>query len=313
MNVPGHFTPIRSDPPGDQVRRITLVPFLPDGRCVLLHGPAGPALPSGEVRDGEDYLIDTVLRVPLETAAFRYQRFRPFGLDGDHLYGWIEGAPYHGERPHANVELTAAPAEDAAARLRDAGRPDLAAVVGAAARSYRTLDDQTYYSDSLRTLERAYGIGAGTFLDVGCANGLLMESIVTWCAERGLRVEPSGIDLAPALVELAQRRLPQWADRIWAGNAIEWTPLGGRHFDYVHVLLDCVPARRHGDLIRHHLASTVRPGGRLLISDYGAGPAAGSRPAAAQTLRALGFACSGQSIGDRRPGRPPAPTAWIDT
>src|SRR5260221_3016846 len=225
-------TLIRSVPPADQVRTITLVPFLPDGRCVLVQGQAGLALPSGEVRDGEDYLIDTVLRVPLETAGFRYQRFRPFGLDGDHVYGWIEGAPYTGWRPHAEPEPTAASAEDAAARLRDAGRPDLAAVVRAAARSYRTLDDQTYYADSLRTLERAYlrgrtpqdGSGFGgderawrrarhhitegittarTFLDVGCANGLLMEPVVAWCAQRGLRGEPSGLHLASRLVELA--------------------------------------------------------------------------------------------------------------
>jgi len=107
------FQPIRTDPPPDQVRRITFVPFLADGRCVLIDEPGDPALPSGEVLDGEHYLLDTVLRVPLQTAGFRYQRFRPFGLDGDHLYGWIEGAPYTGWRPHADVELTADSAEDA--------------------------------------------------------------------------------------------------------------------------------------------------------------------------------------------------------
>jgi len=58
---------------------------------------------------------------------------------------------------------------------------------------------------------------AGTFLDAGCANGLLMESVATWCAERGLAVEPYGTDLAPGLVDLARRRLPHWADRSgWA-------------------------------------------------------------------------------------------------
>jgi 2-polyprenyl-3-methyl-5-hydroxy-6-metoxy-1,4-benzoquinol methylase len=338
-----YFTPVRSDPPADGVRRITFVPFLADGSCALVLGPAGPhdlRLPSGEVRDGEDYLIDTVLRIPLETAGFRYQRFRPFGLDGDHLYAWIEGAPYQGERPHAKAELAIESAENVAARLRQAGRAELAAAVTAAARSYRTVDDETYYADSLRTLERAYlrgstpqegsGFGgderawrlarhhitegiaaAGTFLDVGCANGLLMESVATRCADRGLRVEPYGVDLGPGLVELARQRLPQWADRIWAGNAIDWIPPDGRRFDYVHTLLDCVPARRRGDLIRHHLANSVRPGGRLLASAYGADSAHGDMTAV-QTLRALGFTCSGESTGDGRPGRPPSPTAWID-
>jgi 2-polyprenyl-3-methyl-5-hydroxy-6-metoxy-1,4-benzoquinol methylase len=339
-----YFVPVQSDPPADLVRHITFVPFLPDGRCVLMLGPAGPhdlRLPSGEVPDGEDYLIDTVLRIPLETAGFRYQRFRPFGLNGKHLYAWIEGATYQADRPHAKPGVAIQSAEDAAARLHHAGRPDQAAAVAEAARSYRTVDDQTYYADSVRTLERAYLLGttpqegsgfggddlawrqaryhitegitaAGTFLDVGCANGLLMESVVTWCAGRDVHIEPYGVDLAPGLVDLARRRLPRWADRIWVGNAIDWIPPDGRRFDYVHVLLDCVPNRRHGDLIRHHLAATVRPGGRLLVSEYRADAAHGTRTAA-QTLHSLGFPCSGQSTGDYRPGRPPAPAAWVDS
>ena len=77
---------------------ITFVPFLADGRCVLIENPGGPALPAGEVEPGEDYLLDTVLRIPLLTAGFRYQRFHPFGLDRDHLYAWIEGGPYTGQQ-----------------------------------------------------------------------------------------------------------------------------------------------------------------------------------------------------------------------
>jgi hypothetical protein len=59
-----------ADPPPDQVRRIAFVPFLADGRCVLIETPEGPTLPAGEVLDGEDYLIDSVLRIPLRTAGF---------------------------------------------------------------------------------------------------------------------------------------------------------------------------------------------------------------------------------------------------
>ena len=33
----------------------------------------------------------------------------------------------------------------------------------------------------------------GTFLDVGCANGLLMESLSSWAAERGHTIEPYGL------------------------------------------------------------------------------------------------------------------------
>jgi 2-polyprenyl-3-methyl-5-hydroxy-6-metoxy-1,4-benzoquinol methylase len=334
------FRLIRADPPAAQVRQVTFVPFLADGRCVLIERPDGPALPAGEVLAGEDYLIDTVLRVPLQTAGFRYQHLRPFGLDGSHLFAWIEGAPYRGSRPHATPELSFCTAQQAATRLRAARQPVLAAAVLAAAASYRALDERGFYADNLRTHERSYlrgqtpeagsGFGGGeqawrdarhhiteaidadgTFLDVGCANGLLMESVTAWCAERALTIEPYGVDLAPGLVELARQRLPRWAGRIWVGNAIDWLPPHGQRFDYVHVLLECVPSQRRADLIRHHLATTVRPGaGRLLVSKYAA-DTAGS-PTAAQELRSLGFGCSGQTSGEKRPGRPTVPTAWIN-
>jgi hypothetical protein len=242
------FQSIRTDPPPDRVRRITFVPFLTDGRCVLIDEPGGPALPSGEVLDGEHYLLDTVLRVPLQTAGFRYQRFHPFGLDRDHLYAWIEGGPYTGGKPHRTAVLSFCSAKEAVRRLDEHDEPVLAAAVQAAAASYGTLDEQAFYEDNRRTLEPAYlrgttpqqgsGFGGdereweqarrhltevisggGTFLDVGCANGLLMESVAAWCAERGLAVEPYGVDISPALAELARRRLPRWDGRIWTGNA----------------------------------------------------------------------------------------------
>jgi SAM-dependent methyltransferase len=73
----------------------------------------------------------------------------------------------------------------------------------------------------------------GTFLDVGCANGLLLESVVAWSP---FEVEPYGIDFAPGLVELARTRLPQWADRIWHADVASWEP--PFRFDFVHARLD---------------------------------------------------------------------------
>jgi len=77
------------------------------------------------------------------------------------------------------------------------------------------------------------------FLDVGCANGYLMESMAAWAG-----VEPYGVDISPELAELARRRLPQWADRIWVGNAAEWEP--PRRFDAIRTGLDYVENAERG-------------------------------------------------------------------
>jgi hypothetical protein len=93
----------------ERLRRLTVVPFLHDGRCALI--PAGErlVLPSGEVLPGEDPMPDTGLRVPLITAGFRRQGLHPFAAEGDHVYVWSEGDDgYRGRRPHAEVDLGSA-------------------------------------------------------------------------------------------------------------------------------------------------------------------------------------------------------------
>jgi hypothetical protein len=106
----------------------------------------------------------------------------------------------------------------------------------------------------------------GTFLDVGCASGYLMECMVMWTARRGVAIEPYGLDIAPELGDLARRRLPRWAERIFTGNAVDWQP--PRRFHFVRTGLEYVPSRRQRDLVEHLLREVVAPDGRLIIGVY---------------------------------------------
>lgn len=79
----------------------------------------------------------------------------------------------------------------------------------------------------------------GSFLDCGCANGYLMESVYEWMMEKGVVIEPYGVDAVSELVDIGVARLPEWRSRFWVGNIRHWTP--GRKFDFVRVSLDFCP------------------------------------------------------------------------
>jgi SAM-dependent methyltransferase len=320
---------------------VTVVPFLPDGGVVLVVEGDQLLLPSGPVLPGEDPLVDTALRVPLETAGFRRQGTHVLAtLDrGRHVVLWVDGGRYAGARPHRHDApwWSGSPTE-AAALLRDRGDAASACLVENAAEARATLSDAEWFADSQRLLDAAYLAGTtpesgsgfsgsaedwraersvicdpidrdGTFLDVGCANGHLMASVALWSAERGLHVEPYGVDISGPLVELARQRLPQWADRLWVGNALTWVPPDRRRFDFVHTLLDCVPDRLRAQMIDHLLDVTVAAGGSLIVSHY-----VRSEPehAAEAILRRLGYEVAGTTRRPERPGRAPGePSAWI--
>lgn len=108
----------------------------------------------------------------------------------------------------------------------------------------------------------------GTLLDVGCANGHLMEMLDRWLEGTGLAVEFYGLDISEGLLELARSRLPHWRDRFFLGNALCWTP--PRPFSFVVTAeLDYVPRDRRRELLDHLWADCVAPGGRLILGPYG--------------------------------------------
>jgi SAM-dependent methyltransferase len=137
-----------------------------------------------------------------------------------------------------------------------------------------------------------------TFLDVGCANGHLMESMARWAG-----VEPYGLDISPELAELARRRLPHWADRVWVGNALDWTPLG--KFDIARTTIDCVPVPRRQELVEHVLTYA----GRLVIGVFNEER---DRTTQEELVAGWGFEIAGRSEREHPHSRLAYKAFWID-
>ena len=167
-----------------------------------------------------------------------------------------------------------------------------------------TKDDQRYFDQELAFHEERYLVGTnprlqsgfgrderdwerfrrpivapitkdGTFLDIGCANGLLMECVACWAAEDAHLIEPYGLDISEKLAALARQRLPAWRDRIFVGNALFWDP--PFTFNYVRTEMVYVPDLRRQEYLERLLGHVVAPGGRLIVCAYGSSRPEGDR------------------------------------
>jgi SAM-dependent methyltransferase len=152
---------------------------------------------------------------------------------------------------------------------------------------------------------------SGTFLDIGCANGLLLECLIAWARERGIEIEPHGIDLVPDLIDLARKRLPAYASNFAAANAFTWRPKC--RYDYVHLLLECAPPSWHREFLQRILESAIARGGRLIVSNYGSRSKNEAPIDVAGYLSGFGFAVAGSAAASERDGFVLTRTAWIDS
>jgi diadenosine tetraphosphate (Ap4A) HIT family hydrolase len=123
----------------------------------------------------------------------------------------------------------------------------------------------------------------GSFLDVGCANGYLLECLPRWTPRA---VDRYGLDIAPELVDLARRRLPELADRLWVGNALHWEP--PHRLTYIRTGLEYVPRPRHRELVERLLGWCER----LIIGAFN--EEAHARPTE-ELLRSWGHRIAGRS------------------
>jgi 2-polyprenyl-3-methyl-5-hydroxy-6-metoxy-1,4-benzoquinol methylase len=102
-------------------------------------------------------------------------------------------------------------------------------------------------------------------MDIGCANGLLLESLIRWAYEESFVIRPHGIDLVPELIELARKRFPEDRDSFEVANAFHWSPK--RQYDFVRTNLEYVPQSDWTTFVRLQHAA-VAPGGRLIRCHY---------------------------------------------
>jgi GNAT superfamily N-acetyltransferase len=142
----------------------------------------------------------------------------------------------------------------------------------------------------------------GTFLDIGCANAYLLECLPRWTPHQ---VDRYGLDIARELVDLARRRLPELADHLWVGNALDWEP--PHRFTYIRTGLEYVPRRRRRELVERLLGRCER----LIIGVFN--EEAHARPTEG-LLRSWGYAIDGRSERAHRskPGMEYR-VLWIDS
>jgi SAM-dependent methyltransferase len=124
---------------------------------------------------------------------------------------------------------------------------------------------------------------AGSFLDVGCANGYLLETLPAWTRHE---LDVYGLDISAKLAALARHRLPELAQHINVGNALSWQ--SGQRFAYVRMNLDYVPAHRRRQLFENLLAQADR----VIVGVFN--EQLEERPTE-QLVRSWGYAIAGRS------------------
>lgn len=141
----------------------------------------------------------------------------------------------------------------------------------------------------------------GDILDLGCANGHLLECLIEWGEEKGIPLVPYGVDYGAPLIDLAKQRHPDHAENFCVGNVWDWQP--PRRFRYVYTLYDMVPPHFFEEYVERLLTRAVEPGGRLIIGSYA------WYVDVAAWMRHLGYDAKGGCYGDPECGMT---LGWVD-
>jgi trans-aconitate methyltransferase len=130
---------------------------------------------------------------------------------------------------------------------------------------------------------------SGSFIDVGCANGHLMEMLDRWLEGTEIRITFYGLDISEELIHLAKKRLPNWKGSFFIGNALYWTP--PKKYDFVCTReLGYVPRKREKEFLERLFVDYLKEGGRLILGPY---TEERRKPELEEKLNAWGWSPSG--------------------
>lgn len=150
---------------------------------------------------------------------------------------------------------------------------------------------------------------SGPFLDIGCANGFLLECLLNWTKTKGLDLVPYGLDYGPELVKLARQRLPAFKDSIFLGNAWDWQP--PRRFTYVRTEAVYVPNNLRVAYLKRLLSEFLEEEGVLLVAHYRGSDRDLTRDWLDEDLKAEGFNVIGSISGFDGMGREKCRVAMV--
>ena len=107
----------------------------------------------------------------------------------------------------------------------------------------------------------------GDYLDLGCANGLLLESLVGWCAERGHRVTPARAGFHSGTGGASAAAPAGVCGQSARGERVFMVP--PRRYRFVQLLLSTVPPTDQREFVSRVLNEMVATPGRLILACMG--------------------------------------------
>lgn len=107
----------------------------------------------------------------------------------------------------------------------------------------------------------------GSFIDIGCANGHLISTFDSWMRNSDVNIEFYGLEISPALCNLAKKLYPKLSEHIYCGNAINWNP--PFQYDYVYTMIyPDLPSELRKKMLQHLYENVLKKNGRLILGPF---------------------------------------------